>query len=193
LLELQEEGTQTGAVLKNYSSPEFQREEETSTDNVKNKFNKGVAKSSNKVVMAVTKAIESHKQDRSYDGKFSSTHTGTFSDETFLLDSGASHHVCNNLDMFQSIRALEEPRHITLGDNSVAYCTHMGEVLLILQRQQYAEGDETLLLTDVMYVRKCSNIVSVSILENNEISTTLKQSIASSSMKTTKVRSALGY
>jgi hypothetical protein len=65
--------------------------------------------------------------------------------------TGASHNVCNNLDIFQSVRALNGPRQITLGDNGVAYCTHIGEVLLCLPRKQYAEGDVNLLLTDVMY------------------------------------------
>jgi hypothetical protein len=57
--------------------------------------------------MAVIKAVESHQQNHTCDNE--SFSACKFSDDNFLLRIGALHHVCNGLDVFHSIKTLEEP------------------------------------------------------------------------------------
>lgn len=51
---------------------------------------------------------------------------------TWLVDSGASDHLCRDMRVFQSLRQLIRPSEVFLGDGSVIHATHQGTIILNL-------------------------------------------------------------
>jgi hypothetical protein len=90
----------------------------------------------------------------------------------FIIDSGASNHVCSNIALFQNVERLDKPRMMTLGDNSTLTCTRTGCVMVCLEKIPYLRENNTyILLTNVLYVEDSMFIVSVSALAMNGINT----------------------
>ena len=53
--------------------------------------------------------------------------------EPWIIDSGASNHLCYKKEEFSELRELSSPKKIVLGDNRVIEATHEGRVDLDLR------------------------------------------------------------
>lgn len=81
--------------------------------------------------------------------------------DSWIVDSGATCHMCNDEKLFVELRSLEEPQEVTLGDGYAVEATGRGVVAL----EVTTTGDKTkkCKLHDVLYVPKLSyNLLSVS-------------------------------
>ena len=78
----------------------------------------------------------------------------------FILDSGASKHMCHQRQMFTSFIQLRNPFDVTLGDGSINKATAIGKVDLKIK----SEGENSILhLQNVLFVETLSfNLISVS-------------------------------
>jgi len=75
----------------------------------------------------------------------------------WIIDSGASQHMCKEKSMFSELNPLESPIQIRLGDNRKVEATHEGKIRLRTKN----EGKST--LNDVLYAPGLSqNLLSVS-------------------------------
>ncbi|KAL2232559.1 UNVERIFIED_CONTAM: hypothetical protein Sindi_1435900 [Sesamum indicum] len=73
--------------------------------------------------------------------------------DCWIIDSGATNHICTNLRLFQSFAPPSQPKHIHLPDGSYKTATCVGTVQL----------NEYITLTDVLYLPSFSvNLLSVS-------------------------------
>ncbi|KAL0412816.1 UNVERIFIED_CONTAM: Retrovirus-related Pol polyprotein from transposon RE1 [Sesamum radiatum] len=77
--------------------------------------------------------------------------TGRISSGKWIVDSGATNHMCGDACAFHSISTLLNPTKVHLPDNSISYATHTGNIIL----------SPTLTLTNVLLVPK-HNLLSVS-------------------------------
>ena len=75
-------------------------------------------------------------------------HTGSFNDATWIIDSGASHHMCYEKSVFKEMKELATPKRILLGNGQLTYATHIGSVELDLQTEN---GISIGLLRNVLY------------------------------------------
>lgn len=82
------------------------------------------------------------------------------SSNDWIADSGASSHMCNNKDYFDSLQKLPKVEHVMLGDNHVLDATHSGNVTLKLRLPDGSESRCN--LKNVLYVPKlCYNLLSI--------------------------------
>ena len=78
----------------------------------------------------------------------------------WIIDSGATCHICNDRSLFQEFKSLQKPQEVTLGDRSILKAQGTGDVTLNLK----LPGGETLTgrLSNVLYVPKLAyNLLSV--------------------------------
>ena len=54
-------------------------------------------------------------------------------DSPWIVDSGATHHMCNERAAFKEIKELQSPKRIVLGNGQSTYATHIGSVELEMQ------------------------------------------------------------
>lgn len=89
-----------------------------------------------------------------------STNTWVNRSEQWIVDSGATCHMCNNVDSFESLESLNEPLKITLGDGRSVKATQRGRVKIVTQlegRQETCTLNEVLLVPELAF-----NLLSVS-------------------------------
>jgi hypothetical protein len=55
------------------------------------------------------------------------------SDTPWIIDSGATHHMCNEKSAFKEMKPLVVPKRIMLGNGDITFATHIGTVELELQ------------------------------------------------------------
>ena len=85
----------------------------------------------------------------------------TQSSDNWIVDSGATCHMCNDKKLFGELRQLSEPQEISLGDGHVLEATAKGSVSLEMLLP--AGSSKKCTLRDVLYVPKLShNLLSVS-------------------------------
>lgn len=98
-----------------------------------------------------------------------STDTEVDMDEDFILDSGASHHICADLSLFHSTSNIPE-MSITLADESTVTCNTVGKIDLYLDSDN---GESTWVrLNDALYIEEiCMNLISPSVLDQHGITT----------------------
>jgi transposase InsO family protein len=85
----------------------------------------------------------------------------THSSENWIVDSGATCHMCNDKKMFRELRNLSEPQDISLGDGHVLEAIAKGFIDLEMLLPDGSSQKCT--LKDVLYVPKLShNLLSVS-------------------------------
>lgn len=79
--------------------------------------------------------------------------------DSWIVDSGASCHMCNNVMLFVELRSLKETLQVTLGDGHTLEATGRGTVALDMK---LPDGmTKTCKLNDVLYVPKLSyNLLS---------------------------------
>ena len=78
----------------------------------------------------------------------------------WIVDSGATCHMCNDRKLFVNFNSLAEPRYITLGDGHTVKAVGRGVVLLRISTDDV--GTNKCKLQDVLYVPKLSfNLLSV--------------------------------
>ena len=81
--------------------------------------------------------------------------------DSWIMDSGATGHMCNNVMLFVELRSLKEPLDVALGDGHTLEATGRGTVEL--ETKQPDGSIRTCKLHDVLYVPKLScNLFSVS-------------------------------
>lgn len=70
--------------------------------------------------------------------------------ETWIVDSGATCHICNSKELFNDFQPLTKPKEVTLGDNHTLKATSIGvvEVKLKLSSGESRVGR----LSEVLYV-----------------------------------------
>ena len=84
---------------------------------------------------------------------------GSNQDE-WIIDSGATCHICSNRNLFTDIHSLERPQDITLGDGHTLPAAEVGNVAVTLVYDD--GGTRGCQLHDVLYVPKLSyNLLSV--------------------------------
>lgn len=97
-----------------------------------------------------------------------------YKSETFILDTGATHHMCSNRSLFREIKEVPEYK-VTLGDNSQVSGTLIGEIDLILtDKDKSNELTGTWIrLTKVLFIAEMGlNLLSMSRLDDNGIHAT---------------------
>jgi len=99
------------------------------------------------------------------DNMLAETHESAFvgktkTDNEWIIDSGASQHMCNTKELFHELRELEEPVQIRVGNDEKVIANHIGRVKI-----QTKINDETRIanLQNVLYAPKlAANLFSVS-------------------------------
>ena len=83
------------------------------------------------------------------------------SGENWIIDSGATSHMCNNKKLFRELNTLRKPQEVTLGDEHVLEVTAEGTVPL---QMLLPDGrTQRCNLNNVLFVPKLShNLLSVS-------------------------------
>ena len=82
------------------------------------------------------------------------------SEAVWIVDSGATCHMCNDRKLFVNFNSLAEPRYITLGDGHTVKAVGRGVVLLTISTDDVKTNKCK--LQDVLYVPKLSfNLLSV--------------------------------
>ena len=95
-----------------------------------------------------------------------STTAAPLDDFDFLIDSGASHHMCCDSRLFSAIATCNEKK-ICLGDTREVKCNQNGNVYVLLKPDKNAKPF-WLRLTNVLYVPSLRiNIISVSAMDNS--------------------------
>ena len=123
----------------------------------------GMRGSKHKAHKAQLKEIDPSSSDSEGTGLVASHALATGSvqgNAAWIVDSGATCHMCNDRKLFAVFDGLEEPLEITLGDGHTVKAVGRGVVLLRIS----TDGDETnkCKLKDVLYVPKLSfNLLSV--------------------------------
>jgi hypothetical protein len=80
----------------------------------------------------------------------------------WIIDSGATCHMCNDVSQFVKLHNLEKPEDVTLGDGHVVIATGWGVVKTEIESPNGQKG-KSCVLQDVLYVPSLSyNLVSVS-------------------------------
>ena len=80
----------------------------------------------------------------------------------WIIDSGATCHMCNDANLFVKLHNLEKPEEVTLGDGHVVKATGRGVVKINIESPNTQKG-KSCVLQDVLYVPSLSyNLVSVS-------------------------------
>lgn len=88
------------------------------------------------------------------------THTQTKHADSWIIDSGATQHMCNNRSLFSDFQNLTMP--ITIANNTTMNATGKGTVQITTQ------SGKSFTLTDVLYVPQlASNLISVSCATQN--------------------------
>lgn len=91
-----------------------------------------------------------------------------YDDEEFIIDSGATHHICSDLSLFNNFEVME-PIEITLADASTVTCNTKGQVDFMMSTD---EEPTWVRLSDVLFVEElCLNLVSPAVLDDHGIST----------------------
>lgn len=84
--------------------------------------------------------------------------------DDWLLDSGASRHLCNKREWFSSLRPLSMPGAVRVGDARLIYAVGIGDINV---RMREGDGWTNWKLCDVWYVPRISrNLLSVSAITN---------------------------
>jgi hypothetical protein len=82
-------------------------------------------------------------------------------ESVLILDSGASAHICNELNLLSNIRTID-PVQVRVANGESIYCSKVGEVLLGPLKHPESHDEITIQLSDVLYSEKFSaNLVSV--------------------------------
>ena len=85
---------------------------------------------------------------------------GSIAQNHWILDSGATCHMCNNEAMFSDLQALQNPLNVTLGDGRDLHAVGRGNVVLTMNLPQ--DKTESYTLHDVLLVPDLAyNLVSV--------------------------------
>ena len=85
---------------------------------------------------------------------------GSTAQNHWILDSGATCHMCNNEAMFSDLQALQNPLNVTLGDGRDLHAVGCGNVVLTMNLPQ--DKTESCTLHDVLLVPDLAyNLVSV--------------------------------
>lgn len=80
----------------------------------------------------------------------------------WIIDSGATCHMCNDVSLFVKLHNFEKPVEVTLGDGHVVKATGRGVVKTEIESPNIQKG-KSCVLQDVLYVPSLSyNLVSVS-------------------------------
>lgn len=86
--------------------------------------------------------------------------TGKSDHDLWIMDSGASSHMCKNVHQFRKLNTLKRPLKVTLGDGHPLKATGRGDVTLMMNM---ADGKSRCTLHDVLYVPNLTvNLFSVS-------------------------------
>ena len=96
---------------------------------------------------------------------------GDFS-SPWIIDSGATHHMCFEKSAFKELVPLQQPRKIVLGNGQITEATHIGRVELELQTREFVS---TAILSNVLYTPEVTTklfSVSSCIAAGNKISFT---------------------
>lgn len=79
---------------------------------------------------------------------------------SWIIDSGATSHICCNKSMFDTLESLDAPQAILLGDSRTVECTQQGVVKLEMTQKNGTFRSST--LSDVLFVPALSyNLLSV--------------------------------
>lgn len=98
------------------------------------------------------------------------TSTSSHDEVTWIVDSGATSHICNGRTFFCDLKTLEKPVDITLGDGHSLTATRRGTVILLTKSGPLKKKCK---LHDVLYVPELTySLVSVSKGTENGISFT---------------------
>jgi hypothetical protein len=87
----------------------------------------------------------------------------TVKDEVWTVDSGASDHYCNELNLFHKVKELETPVKVSVANDQIVMATHKGDINI-----QADVGNKAvpLTLSNVYYVKELGcNLLSVSQIE----------------------------
>lgn len=68
-----------------------------------------------------------------------------YSNDDWFLDSGATHHVCNNSKLIHNLKLLDVPERLTVGNDSICQILGVGEVHLVTNSRK------NIVLTKVLY------------------------------------------
>jgi hypothetical protein len=102
---------------------------------------------------------KSNKKDTKVDVLMAEEHTGSTSSSEWIVDSGASSHICAHRDWFSSYISLTPPRPIYLGDKHVLHAVGLGQIRIIIRN---GFGDQHAIVTDVLHCPKIgTNLLSV--------------------------------
>jgi hypothetical protein len=82
-----------------------------------------------------------------------------YENSTWIIDSGATDHYCNNISKFKNIKKLKNPIVIYVANNKSEIATHQGEVEIFTKPNKERL---TITLTNVLYVKTLGlNLISV--------------------------------
>lgn len=95
---------------------------------------------------------DTQKRENPFDGHYAFTTLLSMSKDAWIIDSGASDHICSDLELFHSIYRLSKPVKMHLPDGSTQTVGSAGKVKL----------NKDIKLIDVLYIQGFThNLLSV--------------------------------
>jgi hypothetical protein len=107
---------------------------------------------------------------------FIANSTTSSNDENWVMDSGASHHMTSNRDLFTTFTNFDKPTSVELGNNHIIYAEGRGTIQMELEvKNRRMNGT----LTDVLYVPKLrKNLFSIGKAISKDLTLQIQQNEA---------------